>query len=105
MTFKHPLRTGTALSITVGIGYAVCALFFWLWPSAAAAFTNALFHGLDFGRLQTGPMPFDFTGFVYALLVLMIWALVFGTLFAWLRIQLAASHHVEHPQDRPAQHA
>lgn len=104
MKLKHPLRTGAALSITVGIGYAVCALVFWLWPASAAAFTNALFHGLDFGRLQTGPAPFDFGSFVYALLVLMIWALVLGTLFAWLRVRLGV-HHVEHPEDRPARHA
>ena len=91
MNLRHPLRTGTALSITVGIAYAACALVFWLWPSAAAAFTNALFHGLDFSRLQTGPAAFDFGGFVSALLVLMVWTLIFGTLFAWLRERLGFS--------------
>jgi len=82
------LRTGLAFSITVGVAYAACALVFWLWPEASVIFTNALFHGLDFRKLQSGAKLFDFAGFVYALIGLMVWAFVLGTLFAWLSMQL-----------------
>ena len=85
MSLKDPIRTGAALSITAGIAYAACTFLFWLWPDAAAAFMNGLFHGLDFRRLQVGPALFSFGSFAYALAVLMAWAFILGTLFGWLR--------------------
>jgi hypothetical protein len=72
---------GMALAATVGIGYAGCALAFGLWPEAAVTFMNALFHGLDFGKLQAGPAPFDFGGFFFALAGIVIWAFLMGALF------------------------
>jgi len=77
-------RTGSALAITVGVGYAVCTLVFWLWPEAAASFMNALFHGLDFRKLQSGAPLFNFGSFFYALVVMIVWAFGLGTLFGWL---------------------
>jgi large-conductance mechanosensitive channel len=75
---------GVALAITVGIGYAACALAFRAAPDAAMTFMNALFHGLDFRRLQSGPAPFDFSSFSLALFVAVVWAFVFGTVFGWI---------------------
>jgi ribose/xylose/arabinose/galactoside ABC-type transport system permease subunit len=75
---------GAALAITVGIGYAACALAFRLWPDAAMDFMNALFHGLDFRKLARGPAPFDFSSFLVALFVAVVWAFAFGALFGWL---------------------
>jgi hypothetical protein len=43
-TTTLPLRTGGAFALTVAIGYAACALVFWMFPQAAAGFMNALFH-------------------------------------------------------------
>lgn len=77
------IRTGIAFAITVGIGYIACSFSFWLWPDAAANFMNALFHGLDFSRLQ-GARAFTFGGFSYALGVMVVWAFALGTLFGWL---------------------
>lgn len=88
--FNAPIRTGFAFSITVGLAYAACSLLFWLWPEAAVTFTNALFHGLDFRKLQAGPALFDFAGFAYALVIIVIWAFVLGTLFGWIRKNPAA---------------
>jgi hypothetical protein len=45
---------------------------------------NALFHGLDFRKLQLGQMLFSFGGFVYALVVLTAWAFGLGALFGWI---------------------
>ena len=78
------LKTGTTFGATVGIGYAACALVFWLWPDAAANFMNALFHGLDFRKLQAGGSLFSFGSFLYAEVVLVGWAFALGCLFAWL---------------------
>ena len=83
--FSQSLRTGGAFAITVAVAYAACAFVFWLFPDAAASFMNALFHGLDFRRLQSGSSLFTFGGFVYALVAITVWAFIFGTLFGWLQ--------------------
>ena len=78
------LRTGTAFAATVAVGYALCTLVFWIWPEAAMHFMNALFHGLDFRKLQGGATSFDFGSFAYALIVMAAWAFSLGSLFGWL---------------------
>ena len=78
------ISTGVALAITVGIGYTACAIVFRAAPDAAMTFMNALFHGLDFRKLQVGPTPFEFGSFSFALFVTVVWAFVFGALFGWI---------------------
>lgn len=78
-----PWKTGIALALTMAISYTVCALLYALWPAQGIAFLNALFHGLDFGRLQD-PQDYGVTTFVGPLLVLTVWGAIVGTLFAWL---------------------
>jgi uncharacterized protein DUF5676 len=91
MTLGQPLKLGGALAITVGIGYALCTIVFWLFPDAAANFMNALFHGLDFGTLKNAA-AFTFASFVYGLVVLVVWAFLLGTTFGWVadRLRVAA---------------
>jgi hypothetical protein len=84
MTAINPLRAGAAFAATVGVGYAACTLVFRIWPDAAANFMNALFHGLDFRTLQSGPTLFSFGSFFYALAVMLVWAFGLGALFGWL---------------------
>ncbi len=84
MNAINPIHTGIALAVTVGIGYAACALVFWLWPDAAASYMNALFHGLDFRKLQSGPTMFNFGSFLYALVVSVVWAFGLGAIFGWV---------------------
>jgi hypothetical protein len=81
---RNVIRTAAAFALTVAVGYALCALVFWIWPQAAAGFMNALFHGLDFTRLQSGPALFSFGSFFYALIVLAAWAFGLGALFGWI---------------------
>ena len=88
--FNRSVRAGTAFAITVALGYAACALIFWMLPEAAATFMNGLFHGLDFRKLQTGAELFSFGGFLYALIVMTVWAFVLGSVFAWLRQRVGA---------------
>lgn len=80
----HAVRSGFALAATVGTGYAACSLLFWLWPEAAADFMNALFHGLDFRRLQADAPAFSFGGFGYALAVMVTWAFGLGAIYGWV---------------------
>ena len=81
MTAANSLRIGSALAATVAIAYTVCAFVFWLWPDAGAKFMSALFHGLDFSKLQSGPVSFSFGAFSYALLVVSVWAFAVGAIF------------------------
>lgn len=81
---NNAIRTGKAFAITVVAGYALCTLVFWIWPEAAANFMNALFHGLDFRKLQGGPSLFSFGSFFYTIAVMAAWAFGFGALFGWL---------------------
>lgn len=81
---NYPIKTGAALAVTVAIGYAACTFVFWLWPEAAASFMNALFHGLDFRKLQSGSALFSLGSFASALVVMAVWAFGLGTLFGWL---------------------
>jgi hypothetical protein len=85
----NPVRTGLALAVTVGIGYIACTLVFWLWPEAAATFMNALFHGLDFRKLQASASLFSFNAFAYALVVLLVWAFLLGAVFGWAQSNIA----------------
>lgn len=81
---NNAIRTGTALAATVAAGYALCTVAFWIWPETAANFMNALFHGLDFRKLQSGAELFSFGSFFYALVVMAAWAFGLGTLFGWI---------------------
>ena len=85
MKYTNALKTGVAFATTVGIGYALCTVVFWLWPEAAANFMNALFHGLDFRKLQSGQALFSFGSFLYALVVMVAWAFGLGALFGWVQ--------------------
>jgi len=84
----NPAKIGAVLSLTVGIGYAACTVAFWLMPEGAATLMSALFHGLDFRKLQAPGAVFGFQGFAYALAVMMVWSFALGALFAWLHAWL-----------------
>jgi hypothetical protein len=85
MKSSSAIRTGVALAATVGVAYSACTLVFWAWPETAAIFMNTLFHGLDFRKLQSGATLFSFGSFFYALVVMVVWAFVLGSLFGWIQ--------------------
>lgn len=84
MTQVNPVSTATAFAVTVGVGYTLCTFTFWLWPEAAVNFMNALFHGLDFRKLQVGTSLFSFGSFVSALVGSVVWAFVLGAIYGWV---------------------
>ena len=83
MRAKTPMAMAAAFGLTVGIGYTLCTLVFWLSPEAAASFMTALFHGLDFAPLAREG-AFTVGSFLLALVVLMSWAFAFAACFGLL---------------------
>lgn len=79
-----PIRAGAAFAATAAVAYTLCTLSFWLFPEVAANFMGGLFHGLEFRKLQGGPMLFAFDRFFYVLVILTVWAFWLGALFGWL---------------------
>lgn len=82
MKTRH-CHTGLSLAVTVAVSYTICALLYRLWPEQGVAFLNALFHGLDFGRLKT-PVPFGLADFLFPLAVLVVWGFVTGMVYSWV---------------------
>jgi hypothetical protein len=82
-----PWKTGAALASTIAVSYPVCAVLYALFPDQGIAFLNALFHGLDFGKLATGK-PFSVSQLYFPFVVLVIWGFLVGALFGWLRNRL-----------------
>ena len=89
MNKLDPWRTGAALAVTVAVAYAICALIFVTFPDASVNFMNALFHGLDFRKLQPAPGGFSLAGFGVAGVVMAAWAFVVGAVFAGVSNLLA----------------
>lgn len=84
------LANATVFAATVAIAYGACTLLFYLFPGASAAFMSALFHGLDFSRLQA-ESAFNPLAFVVALVVLATWAFLAGCLFGWMHQRLSTA--------------
>lgn len=82
-----PWKTGAALALTIAVGYSICAAIFAAWPGAAMQFLSAMFHGLDFSKLET-TTSWSFVAFACVLGVFVIWGFVMGTLFAWFHNRL-----------------
>ena len=80
----NPWRYGAVLSVTVVIGYALCALFWYALPNASLNLLNGLFHGIDFRKISTEPV-FSIGTFFSVLLVLAVWSYVLGLIYAAVR--------------------
>ena len=81
------LRLPLAFAFTVAVAYAACTMLFWMFPGAAGAFMNGLFHGLDFRRLQ-GAAGFTFGAFALALAGIAGWAFLMALVFGWIRTRV-----------------
>lgn len=77
----NPWLTGATLALTVVVGYTICALIFVTYPDASMLFMNALFHGLDFRKLQVTSGAFSLLGFGTVLVVWGAVGFVVGVLY------------------------
>jgi len=80
-----------ALSVTVAVFYSLCTLVEVLWPAQFMGFMNALFHGIDFRPLQTVELH-PLRDYLYALVVMALWAFAIGAFFAVVHNALAHVH-------------
>ncbi|AWV03124.1 hypothetical protein DM992_27875 [Burkholderia sp. JP2-270] len=83
----RPFKTGVTLSVTVVLFYVLCTLIWMALPEPFMNFMNALFHGLDFRRLQTGE-PLSWWFVIYPAFVFAVWFFAAGAFFAWLHNRL-----------------
>ena len=76
------LTVGATFSLAVAIMYSVCTGAWLIWHEGALDFLNALFHGLDFRKIQVTESALTLQMFFFPLLVMAAWAFATGTLFA-----------------------
>ena len=76
----RPFALGLAFALTIAIMYTVCTVAWVIWQEPALDFLNALFHGLDFRRLQLPGTRISLGTFVYPILVMSAWGFATGTL-------------------------
>ena len=80
----RPLLVGSTRALTIAIMYTVCAAAWAIWHEAALDLLNALFHGLDFRRIQLPPQAYSSGMFFLPLAVMTGWGFVTGALYAML---------------------
>ena len=78
----NPLAVGSTLALTVAIMYSLCAGAWVIWHEGALDFLNALFHGLDFRRIQMTGSTLTLQMFFFPLVVMAVWGFVTGVFFA-----------------------
>lgn len=78
------LRSGVALTLAFAGVYVVCSLLVAAFPTASTQVLNALFHGVDFGKLQLGAEAFSLSRLGVGATLWALKGLVFGVVFAVL---------------------
>lgn len=89
MTRLNPWIFGVVVSITVVITYTLCTLFWFAFTEPSINFLNALFHGMDFRKIY-GSAAFSIGGFLYVLVVFIVWGYLLGVIYAAVRNLLLA---------------
>jgi len=72
-----------ALSVTMGIIYAVCAIFVTLWPDFSLQLFGWLIHLVNVDKFA-GDVQITVFGFIIGLLQAMVYTYVGALVFAWL---------------------
>ena len=88
MSQAKPSIGGFTLSLTVGVGYTLCALAVALFPGASYSFLSSLFHGGNVSSLEPQVGAFSFESYFVSLVVLMVWGFAVGSFYSWLHKRL-----------------
>jgi len=72
-----------ALSVTMGIIYAVCAIFVTLWPDFSLQLFGWLIHLVNVDKFA-GDVQITVFGFIIGLLQAMVYTYIGALVFAWL---------------------
>jgi hypothetical protein len=73
---------GSTVSLTVGVGYTICAIAVALFPAAFYSFLQNLFHGANVSSLQAQESAFTFGSYFTSLVVLMVWGFALGAFYS-----------------------
>jgi hypothetical protein len=79
-----PWSVGAAVALTVLVTYTACTVAFVTFPDSSVNFLNALFHGLDFRKLQQPGAGFSYAGFGGVLVAWAVAGFLVGALYAWI---------------------
>ena len=80
----NPLIVGGTLALTVVITYSVYIGAWVIWQEGALDFLNALFHGLDFRRIQITESAPVLQMLLFPLLIMAVWGFVVGFLYTMI---------------------
>lgn len=76
------LRSGVMLMLAFAVGYAVWSVLVAAFPAATTQMLNALFHGVDFGKLELEASEFSLARLGIGTALWALKGLVFGVVFA-----------------------
>jgi len=76
------LRSGVTLTLAFAAGYAAWSMFVVGFPAAATQMLNALFHGVDFGKLELAAGGFSLAELGVGAALWAVKGFVFGVVFA-----------------------
>jgi hypothetical protein len=83
MSPAKPSIVGSAFSLTVGVGYTLCAIIVALFPDPSYSFLSSLFHGGNVSALQPAAGAFTFVSYFISLVALMVTAFALGVLYSY----------------------
>ncbi len=76
-----PHGLGLAAAVLTALGYGLCSLLYALWPEQSLKFMNFTSHNFDFSLIAGDGLTW--ASFFAGLVIWVIFAYVFGALFAW----------------------
>jgi hypothetical protein len=91
MSQAKPSVVGSAFSLTVGVGYTLCAIIVAIFPGPAYNLFAALFHGGDVSMLQPAAGVFTFGSYFVSLVALMVSGYVMGAFYSYVLGYLSSS--------------
>lgn len=84
MSQAKPTIDGSALSLTVGVGYTICALAVALFPGPSYSLLSSFFHGGNVSSLEPQAGAFTFGSYFISLVVLVVSGFAVGAFYSWI---------------------
>jgi hypothetical protein len=84
MSQAKPSVVGSAFSLTVGVGYTLCAIIVALFPDPSYNFLSSLFHGGNVSMLQPAAGAFTFGSYFISLIALMVSGFALGAFYSYV---------------------
>jgi hypothetical protein len=82
MSQAKPSIVGSTISLTVGVGYTLCAIAVALFPGLSYNLLSSLSHGANVSSLEPQVGAFTFGSYVISLVALMVWGFAVGAFYS-----------------------